>query len=180
MLNKMHCELSFFLYHIFTAAACRAACSHHNVKISVCLCFYVVPSIWPLIGPKWKCYMVEEVIEGDELDEWKYLLQQENKTNDKRLSWAVPHLDLTFADTNTDGDIEHNIDPILNTIFNPILNQILNPILSPILNPTLNPILNPMLNPILNLVMNPMMDQILNPILIPIWNPILNQILNQT
>jgi len=30
-----------------------------------------VTSIWPLIGPKWECNIIEEVIEVDELDEGK-------------------------------------------------------------------------------------------------------------
>ena len=33
------------------------------------VCAYDVTSIWPLIGPKWESYIVEEVTEMDELNE---------------------------------------------------------------------------------------------------------------
>ena len=49
------------------------------------LSVYVATSIRPLIGPIWECYIVNEVIEFVELDEGKYLLQPEHKTNNKRL-----------------------------------------------------------------------------------------------
>ena len=39
----------------------------------------------------------------------KYLLQQENKTNNERLRGAVPHSDLTFANTDTDTDVERPV-----------------------------------------------------------------------
>ena len=35
------------------------------------LSVYVVTSIQPLIGPMWECYIVDEVIEVDELGEGK-------------------------------------------------------------------------------------------------------------
>ena len=41
----------------------------HNVKISFCMC--VVTSILPLIGPMCECYIVDDIIEVDELDEGK-------------------------------------------------------------------------------------------------------------
>ena len=46
------------LFSVFTTPA---------QQLSVC----VVTSIPPLIGPKWECYIVKEVIEVDELNEVK-------------------------------------------------------------------------------------------------------------
>ena len=47
---------------------------------------YVLTSIWPLIGPKWEPYIVEEVIEVDVLAKGKYLLHKGKKTTIERLS----------------------------------------------------------------------------------------------
>ena len=55
-------------------------------SLSIDLSFCLVTSIRSLIGPKWKPYIVEEVIEVDVLDKGKYLLHQGNKTTIERLS----------------------------------------------------------------------------------------------
>ena len=39
--------------------------------VSVYVSVSLVTSIQPLIGPMWECYIVDEVIEVDELDEGK-------------------------------------------------------------------------------------------------------------
>ena len=71
----------------------------------------------PLIGWKYECYIIIEVIDVDELDKGN-ISAAENKTNNGRLSWAVPHSDLTNTDTyiatdimNIEHNIEHNIKP---------------------------------------------------------------------
>ena len=46
------------------------------------MCICVVTKSRPLIGPNWKCFIVR-VIEVDELNEGKYLMHQENKTNNE-------------------------------------------------------------------------------------------------
>ena len=48
---------------------CPAGRDRHNVYTELCVCAYDVTSIWPLIGPKWESYIVEEVTEMDELNE---------------------------------------------------------------------------------------------------------------
>ena len=56
---------------------CQEGIGRHNVKMSSCLSIYlsICPSIChvtfsrPLIGQKWECYIVQEVIDVDELDE---------------------------------------------------------------------------------------------------------------
>ena len=52
---------------------CPESIGRHNVKMSLCLsiCLSVchVTFSRPLIGQKWECYIVEEVIDVDELDE---------------------------------------------------------------------------------------------------------------
>ena len=55
-----------------------------SLCLSVCLS---VPNFVPIFF-----YIIEEVIEVDELDEGN--MQQENKIYYGWLSWAVPHLDL--------------------------------------------------------------------------------------
>ena len=40
----------------------------------------------------------------------KHLLQQENKANNERLIWTVPHSDLTDTNTNTDTDTYTDTD----------------------------------------------------------------------
>ena len=68
----------------------------------------------PLIGQKYECCIVIEVIDLDELDEGNISVAAENKTNSDRLSWAVPHSDLTDTDTYTAIDtmnFEPNIEP---------------------------------------------------------------------
>ena len=51
---------------VFTTPAWRAG--RHNVKLSICLYVLLVTFSRPLIGHKRECYIVEEVIEVDELD----------------------------------------------------------------------------------------------------------------
>ena len=72
----------------------------------------------PLIGRKYDCYIVIEVIDLDELNEGNISAAAENNTNNGRLSWAVPHSHLkdtdnfTATDTmNIEPNIEHNIKP---------------------------------------------------------------------
>ena len=59
----------------FMAAGRRPAFVIMSRSLSVCLCIYlsiyVVSSIRPLIGPMWECYIVNEVIEIDEVDRGK-------------------------------------------------------------------------------------------------------------
>ena len=59
-------------------------------------------------------YFIKEVIDVDELDEGNISAAEENKTNNRRLSWAVPHSDLTNTNTYTATDTmntEPNIEP---------------------------------------------------------------------
>ena len=93
---------------------CRVSCS---------------PISSPLIGRKYECYVVIEVIDVDELDKGNLTAAVENKTDNGRLSSAVPQSDLTDTDTwtatdtmNIETNIEPNIKPqstILNTILSP-------------------------------------------------------------
>ena len=53
-----------------------------------------------------------EVIDVDELDEGNISAAAENKTNNGRLSWTVPHWDLTATDTYKATD-SMNIEPII-------------------------------------------------------------------
>ena len=63
----------------FMAAGRRPAFVIMSRSLSVCLCIYlsiyVVSSIRPLIGPMWECYIVDEVIEVDELNEGKIFVE---------------------------------------------------------------------------------------------------------
>ena len=77
----------------------------------VILCMDLFTLIRPLIGPMWDCYIVDEVIKVE-----KYLLQQENKTNNEKLSGTQTHSDLTFANTDTDIDIEPNFGCMMHHI----------------------------------------------------------------
>ena len=58
----------------------------HNVKMFICVSVYLVTFSRPLIGQKYECYIVKEVIEVDELGKSTYQLLQENETNNERLS----------------------------------------------------------------------------------------------
>ena len=55
--------------------------------LSICLCLSICLSIChvtfsrPLIGQKWECYIVEEVIDVDELNEGNISASAGNKTN---------------------------------------------------------------------------------------------------
>ena len=51
------------------------------IIMSKCMSICFVIFSRPLIGKKWKCYIVKEVIEVDKLYKAKYLLQHKNKTN---------------------------------------------------------------------------------------------------
>ena len=58
----------------YSYGRCPEAIGRHNVKISfyilyvlLYVCLVTFPR--PLIGQKWECYIVEEVIDVDELDE---------------------------------------------------------------------------------------------------------------
>ena len=61
----MRCNTSFY-------GRCPEGIGRHNVKISFFPSFFLsichVTFYKPLIGQKWECYIVEEVIEVDELD----------------------------------------------------------------------------------------------------------------
>ena len=48
---------------------CPEGIGRHNVKMSSCLSICHVTFSRPLIGQKWECYIIEEVIDVDELDE---------------------------------------------------------------------------------------------------------------
>ena len=58
---------------IFFYDRCPEGIGRHNVTMSfymsICLSICHVPFSRPLISQKWECYVVEEVIDVDELDE---------------------------------------------------------------------------------------------------------------
>ena len=53
---------------VSTAAARRAAVVKMSRSLCITHCVCHITSSWPLIGQKWECYIVNEVIEADELD----------------------------------------------------------------------------------------------------------------
>ena len=66
---------------MFTAAALWAPVVMMSRSLYIFLYKFfvcVVTSIQPLIGPKWECHIIEEIIEVDELDKGKNLLHQEH------------------------------------------------------------------------------------------------------
>ena len=58
---------SFQILHFY--GRCPEGIGRHNVKMSVLMSVLLVTFSRPLIGQKRECYIVEEVIEVDELNE---------------------------------------------------------------------------------------------------------------
>ena len=71
------CKNVYFYGHCTEGIGC------HNVKmsfyISICLSISHVPFSRPLIGQKWECFIVEEVIDVDELDKGYLILAATGK-----------------------------------------------------------------------------------------------------
>ena len=65
------------------------------VYLFICECIWVVTSILPLIGPNWECYIVEEVIEVDKLNEGNIstAAEKQNESWKAELSCATLYFD---------------------------------------------------------------------------------------